>query len=77
MTEFNLFRLDVYYNDGFERKEKTIYINPTFVVCIERKGGVTSIITTEGVYYTTYVPDLIIKGLKDVTRKNHQIVMMN
>jgi len=77
MREFNLFRLDVYYLDGLTRKEKAVYLNPTFVVSIERKDGVTCIITTDSRYYTTYVPELIIKGLKDVQRKNNQIVLLN
>ena len=77
MKSFNLFRLECFViNEGIQ-EEKTAYINPAFVVSIEQYNGLTRIITSKEDYYTPFIPELIIKGLKDIQKLNDNMVLMN
>jgi len=77
MTEFKLFKLHCFVLDGLTRKEKTVHLNPTFVVSIERYEGMTKIMTTNGDFYPPLLDTLIIKGLSDIHRINHKMIRSN
>ena len=77
MTTFTLFQLYCFVIEDGININKNVYINPSFVIAIERANGLTKVITTKEEYYTTISEKLILRGLKDVTLLNNKIVMSN
>ena len=63
--------------DGPTRIEKTVWINPSHVVAVERDNGITCIETTTSLYYTTVLAEIVLQGVSDVHQLNAEKVRLN
>lgn len=72
-----LFRLGVWKLRGTARVEFDIWISPLSVHGIERYEGVTTIHCIQGSYFTTILPEVILRGLSDISRLNSSIINFN
>ena len=75
---FRMFRLGCWQIDeSGQRKDTTIFMNPEFVMGIEKRGHYAVVFMTFGTYYTTSRVENIEQGLSDVSRLNKRFVSMN
>lgn len=75
---FRLFRLGCWQVDATGGKvEKTLMVNPRYVMGIESEDGYTVLHMSFGTFYTNTLGDVIQQGLNDVTRLNEMVIMRN
>jgi len=75
--DFKLFRLDCFIVDRGARVPTTVYLNPAFIVSVERDRSITMVKTTTETYYTEHHPDTILEGLSDITKMNNSLITLN
>ena len=71
------FMLEIWKVKGTARIESIIWLAPSCVMGIEREDGVTVVHTLQGMYHSTVLPEIILRGLEDVTRLNQDVIHFN
>lgn len=75
---FKMFRLGCWQVDARGSQiKKTIWLNPKYVMGIEREDDYTVVHMTFGTFYTYSIPEVIQHGLNDIARMNSMIINFN
>ena len=71
------FKLGTFIMEGPHRADQTVWLDPSTVRSVERTRGITTVVTDKKEYYSTVMPEIILKGLSDVHKINTRIVRFN